>query len=334
VVSSAAGVAVTAKPTVKVSDSFGNGIGGVPVVFTLGSAVGTVTGGSAITGADGTATVGGWTISPTPGANTLLATAGGSGLSGNPATFTITGVSGPVASITKVLGDNQSAGVGTAVLLPPSVRIADQFNNLITGQTVTFAVTSGGGTVSGATPASVAGVATAGGWTLGANPGTNTLTATAASFTATFTATGTAGAVFNPIQYSGGAYTGSWTNTTFASTGVGSAQIIVSGSTATVTVSVSGNVLGNAGGVPNTVKAGNFTSTGAAFTGNVPPMGDITGTIDPAGNIVASGVNVPNTTIARWDATGTLTPGALSMSYKVTFASGSTAVGTVDLRRP
>jgi hypothetical protein len=63
-------------------------------------------------------------------------------------------------------------------------------------------------------------------------------------------------------------------------------------------------------------------------------MGDITGTIDPAGNIVASGVNVPNTTIARWDATGTLTPGALSMSYKVTFTSGSTAVGTVDLRRP
>ena len=59
------------------------------------------------------------------------------------------------------------------------------------GATVTFAVTSGGGNVTGATQTTnSAGIATVGGWTLGSIPGTNTLTATVSGLTPlTFTAT-------------------------------------------------------------------------------------------------------------------------------------------------
>ncbi|MEO7084181.1 MAG: hypothetical protein ABI442_06105 [Gemmatimonadaceae bacterium] len=103
-ITSVAGVPVANKPTVKVADSFGNGITGLTVVFAPASGSGTVTGGATTTGTDGTAQVGAWIISPTIGPNTLVATASGTGLAGNPTTFTITGVASTVASITKSPG--------------------------------------------------------------------------------------------------------------------------------------------------------------------------------------------------------------------------------------
>ena len=86
--------------------------------------------------------------------------------------------------------------MGTAVATSPAVLVTDANNNPVSGTTVTFAVTGGGGSV---TPASVttnaSGIAAAG-WTLGTTAGTNTLTATASGLSGspvTFTATGTAG---------------------------------------------------------------------------------------------------------------------------------------------
>jgi hypothetical protein len=329
---SGVGLAVTAKPTVKVTDAFGNPVSGAIVNFVVGSGGGAVNGASAVTGSDGTAGVGGWTLGSVPGANTLIATVVGSGISGNPLTFSVTGVAGP-AVMTKVAGDNQLGSVGVAVPIAPEVNIADQFGNAVAGQSVTFAVASGGGAVLGPTQiTNASGVATVGGWTLGPTAGANSLTATAGTLTATFTATGTSGSVFDPTKFAG-TYGGAWNNTTFATTGTGSAIITVSGSTVSMTASATGSVLGS-GSVAATTRSAVYTPTGASFTGNVPPMGDITGTIDVNGKISASGVNVPNATIARWDASGTITPTAISMSFKVTFTSGSTAVGTIDLRRP
>lgn len=67
---------------------------------------------------------------------------------------------------------------------PPSVIVKDADGDVITGATVTFAVTSGGGTVTGATQTTnSAGVATVGSWTLGSVPGTNTLTASVSGLT-------------------------------------------------------------------------------------------------------------------------------------------------------
>src|SRR5205809_703134 len=84
------------------------------------------------------------------GSNTLTAAAG----TGRPVTFTATGTAGDATQVTIHAGDTQAATVGTAIATPPAVLIRDQFNNPVAGVAVTFAVTSGGGTVSPVTAVS------------------------------------------------------------------------------------------------------------------------------------------------------------------------------------
>jgi hypothetical protein len=108
--------------------------------------------------------------------------------------FTATAVAGPPDTIGINAGNNQTAPVGQPVPVAPAVRLVDRFGNPVANHSVTFAVTGGGGSVSG-TPAlsNAQGIATVGSWTLGAAPGTNTLRATAQglpSSPVTFTATG------------------------------------------------------------------------------------------------------------------------------------------------
>ena len=100
------------------------------------------------------------------------------------------------ASVTPVTGtDNQTAVAGTAVAKPPSVTVANAAGTRLSGVTVSFAVTAGGASISGALDTTDAkGVATAGSWTLGPTAGTNTLIATVGSIGTPFSATGTAGA--------------------------------------------------------------------------------------------------------------------------------------------
>jgi len=72
----------------------------------------------------------------------------------------------------------------SAVMELPSVIVRNEEGDVMSGATVTFAVTSGGGTVTGATQTTNSlGVATVGGWTLGSVPGPNTLTATVSGLT-------------------------------------------------------------------------------------------------------------------------------------------------------
>ncbi len=100
------------------------------------------------------------------------------------------------ASVTIASGDAQTATVGTAVGTAPSVTVKNAGGDALSGVSVTFAVASGGGSVTGGSATTDAqGVATAGSWTLGTTAGANTLTATVqgVSTPATFTATGTAG---------------------------------------------------------------------------------------------------------------------------------------------
>jgi Kelch motif protein/Big-like domain-containing protein len=113
--------------------------------------------------------------------------------------FNATAVAGPPAQMVAYAGDGQTAERGTNVAIRPAVRVTDQYGNPTSGITVTFTVTSGGGSVSGATPTpDASGIATVGSWTLGATPGANTLAAAASGLSGspvTFTATGTVGAV-------------------------------------------------------------------------------------------------------------------------------------------
>jgi hypothetical protein len=98
------------------------------------------------------------------------------------------------ASITVSAGDAQRARYGTALPIAPAVIVRDASGAAIAGVDVRFSATGGGGTVTGATArTTAAGLATAGGWTLGPTPGTNTLQAAIGTLSTRFTATGTVG---------------------------------------------------------------------------------------------------------------------------------------------
>ncbi|MFZ4628895.1 MAG: hypothetical protein ACOYNR_11255, partial [Blastocatellia bacterium] len=182
-------------PSVLVRDGFNNPVAGVSVTFAVVSGGGSLTGATQTTNASGIATVGSWTLGTGLGTNTLTATS--PGLTGSPLTFTATGTAGTTTQLTINAGNNQTGTAGTAVAIPPSVLVRDAFNNPVAGVSVTFAVASGGGSLTAATQTSNAsGIATVGSWTLGTVAGPNTLTATSpglTGFSLTFTATGTAG---------------------------------------------------------------------------------------------------------------------------------------------
>src|SRR6185503_7882046 len=129
----------------------------------------------------GVATVTSWTLGASAGTNTVNAIA--TIPLGSPVTFTATGTAAAATNILANSATTQSAVVGTAVAIPPSVKVTDGIGNPVQGVVVTFAVTLGGGSISG--PASVAtdaaGIATVGGWTLGSTPGTSNNTLTASS---------------------------------------------------------------------------------------------------------------------------------------------------------
>ncbi|MBL0171825.1 MAG: hypothetical protein IPP90_14100 [Gemmatimonadaceae bacterium] len=120
-------------------------------------------------------------------------------------TFTATGLSGASAnvtltaglptSITVVAGNSQTATIGTAVPVAPSVRVTDLDANFVTDRLVTFAVTGGGGSLTGANQfTDDVGVARVGTWILGTTTSGNAMTANVGSLAgpaSLFTATGT-----------------------------------------------------------------------------------------------------------------------------------------------
>jgi hypothetical protein len=185
--------AVAIDPAVKVTDGFGDPVAGVVVSFAVESGNATVTGAEQTTDPGGVATVGQWILSTGAGLNALSATS--PDLQGSPVTFTATGVSGPAVAMVVNGGDDQSASLSSPVAEPPSVLVTDTYGNPVQGSGVTFAVISGRGNITGATPVSGPdGVAAVGTWTLGPAAGANTLKASSAGLTGspiTFHAMGT-----------------------------------------------------------------------------------------------------------------------------------------------
>jgi hypothetical protein len=77
-------------------------------------------------------------------------------------------------------GDNQTAPAGEEVLVAPSVLVTDNAGRPVFDVEVVFAVTSGGGIITGAgARTNRLGIATVGSWTMGDIPGANALSATA-----------------------------------------------------------------------------------------------------------------------------------------------------------
>src|SRR5437660_1585506 len=197
---------VSTPPSVQVSDSYGDHVPGVAVTFAATAGGGTVSGGATQTDGNGVATVGRWTLGPGAGENTLTATVAGSGITGNPVTFTATAVqpSAP-ASVSAGPGDGQTGLTGYALNIAPAVVVRDAASLPVPNVAVTFAVASGGGSVTGANATTGAdGVATVGSWTV--QLGTNTLTATASGSgitgnPVTLAATGVSAAYHIDVRY-------------------------------------------------------------------------------------------------------------------------------------
>lgn len=180
------GEGVPVLPVVRVEDEYGNPVEAVDVTFSLLDG-GTLTGGDATTDANGEATPASWTLAGTAGDQRLEAEVAGVGT----VTFVVDAAPGPPADLVITTGDGQSAEVGTAVAVTPTVRLEDTFGNLLEGVTVTFSVAGGGGSITGGTPATVAdGTASVGSWTLGAVAGENRLDAEVGALSVTFVATG------------------------------------------------------------------------------------------------------------------------------------------------
>ncbi len=352
---------VSTAPEVRVLDAASNPVEGVSVTFAITGGGGTISGAVQGTDADGRASVASWTLGNAPGSNTVSATVTGSGISGNPVTFSATAQTGPAATVVATQGGGQTAGVGTAVSIPPQVRVTDAQGNDLQGVPVTFAVASGGGSVSGSSQTTGSGgQATVGAWTLGASPGTNTITATVAGSgiggnPVTFSATGasipaavvasagtnqsaTVGtqvgtapevrvtdAIGNPVQ---------GVTVSFAVTGGGGS---LSGGTTPTTdadgrAAVGGWTLGSVPG-SNTLSA---TVTGSSIAGN--PVGfSATGLVGPPATVVATQGNGQSASVGGTvsvdpqvrvqDASGNNVPG-VSVTFAVTSGGGSVSGST------
>lgn len=120
------------------------------------------------------------------------------------ATFTATVAPAAAATVTVTAGAAQSGPAGTLVAVAPRVRVADEFGNLVPGAAVAFAVTAGGGAITGGSATTdSAGGASVGSWTLGPVAGVpNSLTATVNGIAAAVGATST-----SPVRFAIGAPT-------------------------------------------------------------------------------------------------------------------------------
>lgn len=207
-------VPIATQPAVRLQDLHSNNVsqGGVTITASITSGGGTLLGtASAQTDASGIATFTNLAIAGTIGARTLGFTA--TGLSGTSVNVTTT--AGPATNIALNAGNNQTATVSTAVATPPSVIVRDQDGNAVSGITVNWAVTAGGGSLGApSSVSSASGIAT-NTWTVGSSPGTNTMTATNALLTGspvTFTATGSTSTFNIDIVYLGAAPTSAQQN--------------------------------------------------------------------------------------------------------------------------
>lgn len=169
------GTPLAVAPAVEVLDDHGNAIAGTVVIFSVQAGSGTVSGGTVTSGADGIATVGGWTLGTVIGEQTLVAQVQSLQIQTQ---IAATATSGSASGLTGIAPLKYAALTSTAISPLPTVQVTDSFGNPQSGTQVTFTVTQGGGTVTGATGVTGAnGRVTVGSWTLGIAAGVNRLQA-------------------------------------------------------------------------------------------------------------------------------------------------------------
>src|SRR4029077_13279013 len=127
--------------SVLVTDTHGNPVSGVTVTWAVTKGTGSITP-SSITDANGVATAQ-WTLGDTAEVQNVTATSGS--LAGSPVTFSATATHGNATTVAVNGGNGQSATVNTAVAIAPSAIVTDAHGNPVSGVSVSFGVTGGGG---------------------------------------------------------------------------------------------------------------------------------------------------------------------------------------------
>lgn len=148
----------------------------------------------------GIATVGDWILGTAPGTHNVTAEVPGLA----PVMFMATAQTGPPTLLTKISGDGQRAAAGSLLAAPLVVKVTDSFANPVSGTTVTFAPTTGSGSVGPAQYVTDAGGEASTQWTLDSSVGSQSVTATIATgpaVTFTATATGTGMGLTIELQY-------------------------------------------------------------------------------------------------------------------------------------
>lgn len=195
-----AGGTITPAVRVGIQDALGNPVTSatnqVTVAFGANPGAANLGGTKTVAAVAGVATFSTLTVDKPGNGYTLQASA--SGLSGvTSSQFNVS--TGSASNIAANSASTLTGTAGSPVSPAPSVKVTDGAGNAVPGVSVTFAVTSGGGSVSGESQTTnSSGVATVGSWVLGptAGNGNNTLTATSAGLSGspvTFTASATAG---------------------------------------------------------------------------------------------------------------------------------------------
>jgi len=189
----------------KVTSSTGAGVEGVTISWQLTSVGGSLSAASGPTDSQGRASVT-VTLGTASGLNNTTVIASAAGLNGSPVTFTASTTAGPVSRLAAVSGSLQTDTVGQAAPESLAVVVRDQFDNPVSGAIVTWAVTSGGGSVSTTSvPTDLQGRAAVS-WTLGPVVGVQRVTASVGGLagpSAEFVVTALTGAAAQIVLVSG-----------------------------------------------------------------------------------------------------------------------------------
>jgi alpha-tubulin suppressor-like RCC1 family protein/pimeloyl-ACP methyl ester carboxylesterase len=157
----AAGTPVAVKPSVRITDADNNPVSGLTVVFAVVSGGGVLTGATQVTDSAGVATVGGWTLGPTAGANSLTASA--AVLAGVSVPVSADGIAGAAAKIGLVTPPGSAVQNRIAFAAQPVLQLKDALGNSVeqAGVTVTATIAAGGGALGGTTSVATSSAGTA-----------------------------------------------------------------------------------------------------------------------------------------------------------------------------
>jgi len=313
------GVLLDPQPVLQLQDPSGTPLAreGVTVSVQIASGPGSLTGTtSRTTDAGGSVAFTDLVIAGAPGARTLIFAA----LGYAPATSTPISIGvGAPSVVAAAAGTGQTAPAGTAVPVRPAVIVRDAGGTPVASVAVTFAVTSGGGSVTGgAATTGTDGIATVGSWTLGSSAGPNSLQATV-------DADGVSG---NPVTFNATAAAGpASADKSSVSAAPGTIAASQGSTTATITV-----VVRDSRNNPLAGQSVSLAATGAGVTLTQPGPTNAAGTTTGTLSATVTGPHVITAVtggVTLGSATVTVTPGAPSAARtSVTVPNGTVEIPT------